>query len=116
MKNIPKPAIQLGSIDKNGKTSIARVWAANAVFSIITGFYFRGYKYDVKSFTIELIKNEDDTIIYTNNKGNVIDDECRMVLQKVKTGDKVILKDVYMENSHTRLVSKSKDTLEVEVE
>jgi hypothetical protein len=116
MKNIPKPIIQLGSIDKNGKISIYIVRAANAVYSILSGFSFRGYMYEVKSFTIELIKKEGDTIIYTNNKGNTIESDFKMNLLKVKTGDKIILKDVYMKNSYNGIVSKSKDNLEVEVE
>ncbi len=116
LKNLPSPEIQLGSISKNGKTNIAKIKDANAVYAIVPDCVLQYFKYDVKSFTIELIKTSGDTITYTNNKGNIIESDFRMELRNVKTGDKIILKDVYMKNSPTGIVSKSKQILEAEVE
>lgn len=116
LKNLPKPEIQMGAIDRNGKTSISKFKSANAVYAMVHNCALQHYMFDVKSFTIELIKTSGDTITYTNNKGNIIESDFRMELRNVKTGDKIILKDVYMKNSPTGIVSKSKDTLEAEVE
>lgn len=106
----------MGAIDRNGKTPIPKFKSANAVYAIVNNCALKHYMFDVKSFTIELIKTSGDTITYTNNKRNIIESDFRMELRNVKTGDKIILKDVYMKNSPTGIVSKSKQILEAEVE
>lgn len=116
LKNLPKPEIQVGAIDRNGKTPISKFKSANYVYAIVNNCALQYYMFDVKSFTIELIKTSGDTITYTNNKGNIIESDFSMELRNVKTGDKIILKDVYMKNSPTGIVSKSKQILEAEVE
>lgn len=94
IRNVPKPSLQLSSIENSGQVSVARARSIKTVNTVLRDFIFDGIRYSPQSWVLAYQQKNSQQAQIENGRGTEISQAMKNSLANAKPGDKIILTNV----------------------
>lgn len=94
IRNVPKPSLQLSSIENSGPVSIARARSIKNVNTVLKDFIFDGIRYSPQTWVLAYQQKSTGQSQIENGRGTEISANMKALFSNAKPGDKIILTNV----------------------
>jgi gliding motility-associated protein GldM len=94
IRNVPKPTLQLSSIENSGSVSVARVRSIKNVNTVLKDFIFDGIRYAPQTWVLAYQQKNSTQSQIENGRGTEISISMKNAFSNAKPGDKIILTNV----------------------